>query len=400
MRTVCFLSKLVCILIGLPCLLTGCWDRVEVNDLALITAAGIDKKTSKKIELSVQVFVPRSSGGNVQQGLNGGGGSSGGLTFVRSAEGLTIVDAMTKLQEKLPRRVFWGHTEVFIISRTLAEEGIRNHLDFMIRHPQVRIGAYVFISDNDAKRALELMPPLERSSSEVLRELAKSKAMLKVTLKDLSASIIGDSESAALPWITELPADDGKNKNNTVPYITGSAIFKKDKMVGHIDDTLTRGALWLRDEVESAVVTHTPKEANGFVSMKLIKARSELIPHIDNGKWSITLRGVTEDDIIQNATNLDLMNPKHLGSLELQLKQNIEGRVSACLEQVQKKMNADIFDFAGAFHRKYPKEWQQVKDRWDEMYPEVEVNFDLKAYVRRPGISTGPAGVSEDEVRD
>lgn len=378
-------------------LLSGCWDRTEVNDLALITAAGIDRKTTKTIELSVQVFIPRAAGGG-QQGM-GGGGSGNTQTFVRSAEGVTIVDAMTKIQEKLPRRIFWGHTEVFIIGRKLAEEGIRSHMDFMMRHPQVREGAYVFISEKEAKPMLELLPPLERSSSEVLRELAKSKIAMKVTLKDLNARMIGDSEAVGLPWIGDVQPEPGQPKKQTIPYITGTAVFKKDKLIGHISDRTTRGVLWLRNEIQAAVVTETPKEAEGFVSMKLIRAKSHLVPKIENGKWSITLKALTEDDIVQNATNLDLMNPKFLRQLEDHLEEDIQTRVRTALDQVQKKMNADIFDFAEAFHRGYPDEWNKAKDRWDEIFPEVEVNFEVTAKVRRPGKSTVPAGLPEDEVK-
>ena len=38
-------------------LLSGCWDRVEVNDLAIVTAAVIDKKDDNQIELSNQILV-------------------------------------------------------------------------------------------------------------------------------------------------------------------------------------------------------------------------------------------------------------------------------------------------------------------------------------------------------
>ena len=50
-------------------LLSGCWDRSEVNQLAMVTAIGIDQKEEHRIELSVQVIVPRA--------IMGGGGGLG-----------------------------------------------------------------------------------------------------------------------------------------------------------------------------------------------------------------------------------------------------------------------------------------------------------------------------------
>ncbi|MDB5055482.1 MAG: germination protein GerC family [Bacilli bacterium] len=384
--------------------LSGCWDRMEVNDLALITGASIDKKQGKNIELSVQVFIPRSAGSSQGMGAGGGGGggggSSSGQTLVRSAEGVTVADAMSKLQEKFPRRIFWGHDEVFIISEELAKAGIRDRIEFMMRYPQVREGAFIFVSKNKAKDMLELIPPLERSSSEVIRESAKSKIAMKVTLMDLMQRLSGDARAVSLPWIEELPPDPGKDEKQSIPYISGTAVFKKDKLVGHINYKQTRGVLWLRNEIELAIVTVAPKEAEGFVSLNLLRSHTQLIPKIENGTWKMTIKAETEDDIVQNTTTLDFMNPKFSKMLEKELEAGIENNIREALDQVQKKMKADIFGFADAFHRKYPKEWNKVKERWDEVFPTIEISFDIKAHVRRPGKSTVPAGLPEKEVKE
>jgi spore germination protein KC len=389
----------LCLLCVPMLLLTGCWDRKEVNSLCLITAAAIDKKADNSIELSVQVFIPRSTGQQGMTGNGGGSGSSSGQTFVRSAEGLTIADAMLKLQEKLSRVIFWGHTEIFIISSELAKDGIHSHIDFMVRHPQVRQNAYIFISKNKAKRLLELIPRMERSSSEVLRGQVKSGIGLTVTLKDLVQRLNGEAGAVGLPWVEELPPELGQTGLQTIPYITGTAIFKKDKMVGRINDVLTRGVLWLRNEIKLSMITVSPEEAEGLVSLKLLRGQTQLIPKIENGQWKITLKTVTEDDILQNGTNLQLMAPKFAKMLEKDLAVDIQDRVEKTLDQVQGKMKADIFGFADAFHRKYPREWNKMKDRWDEVFPEVKVSYNIRAIIRRPGMSTAPAGLQKKEVR-
>ncbi|MDG0790058.1 hypothetical protein OMP38_03720 [Cohnella ginsengisoli] len=39
----------------------GCWDRLEINDLALVMATGIDEVEEGQVKLSVQIFVPKKS---------------------------------------------------------------------------------------------------------------------------------------------------------------------------------------------------------------------------------------------------------------------------------------------------------------------------------------------------
>lgn len=373
---------------------------MEVNDLALIMATAIDKKDDKTIELSVQVFIPRASGG----GANMTGGSSGGSgaaqqTLVISEEGTTIADAMTRLQEKLARRIFWGHAEVFIIGEKLAKEGIRDHVDFIMRDPEPRERADIFVSNGTAKAVLELLPLLERSSSEVLREMAKTRIGMKTTIKDLAEMLAGDTGAAALPWVEILPPKPNKKANQTIPYIFGTAVFKKDKMVGKIDDRVTRGLLWVRNEIKLAIVTVSPKEAAGQVSSRLLHSHTKLIPEIKDNKWSMTVKIETEDDVLQNTTNLSLSNPKYVNLIEKYLQEDIERRAKLAIAKGQKEFHTDIFGFADAFHQKFPKQWKTAKDRWDEIFPEIEVNVDAKAKIVRSGMTSEEAVRPKKEVR-
>ncbi|MEH6996427.1 Ger(x)C family spore germination protein, partial [Neobacillus drentensis] len=64
---------------------TGCWDRTEVNDLAIVTAAAIDKKENNQIELSLQLFIPKSL--SMGGGQGGGGGGGGQMTVAASHKG-------------------------------------------------------------------------------------------------------------------------------------------------------------------------------------------------------------------------------------------------------------------------------------------------------------------------
>jgi spore germination protein KC len=379
-------------------LLSGCWDRKEVNDLGLVTAAGIDKISDKTIELSVLVYIPKSSGS--QQSMEGGSGGVSSQTLVRSATGVTIADAMSKLQEKLPRHIFWGHTEVFIFNDKLAKMGLAKQVDFIIRHPQLRERSQIFITHQKAKEVLGLLPPLERDLATVLRELESLRMGLEVTVKDYAEKLISDSKDTAVPYIKMLPPEEGKKKKETIAYISGTAIFKKDKMVGKIDASVTRGVLWLRNEIQLATVTVKPKEANGYVSLSLLEATSELVPSFEHGRWKMVLKTDAEADIVQNTTQLDMTNPKVIKSLQRQLKKVIEDKVNLALTSVQKDMKADIFGFGDAYHRKYPALWKKQKNRWNEIFPNIDVTIDSNIKIRRQGNNSVLSSIFPKEVNE
>ena len=79
-------------------LLSGCWDRVEVNDLSIVTAAAFDKTEDNQIELTLQLFAPKSlsSGG----GQGGGGGAEIKLPIPHPIQGRNIADAVSKASRK------------------------------------------------------------------------------------------------------------------------------------------------------------------------------------------------------------------------------------------------------------------------------------------------------------
>ncbi|PQP81346.1 hypothetical protein C0Q44_23380 [Paenibacillus sp. PCH8] len=85
-------------------LLSGCWDRIEINDLAIVLATGIDYEDGK-VQLTSQIFIPRKASAGDS---SGSGGSPSGVTMIRTAEGRTIAEALNRLQRKVPRNMFWG----------------------------------------------------------------------------------------------------------------------------------------------------------------------------------------------------------------------------------------------------------------------------------------------------
>lgn len=396
-RIKCILScgKANCLLVFVLVLsvlsLTGCWDRTEVNDLATITAAGIDKKGEQSIELSVAVYVPKGGGQDMSSG-GGQGMSSGGKAepLIRSAEGNTIAEAMSRLQAKFPRRLFWGHCKVFIFSEKIAREGIDVHLDFILRAPTVRGQTNMFVSHGKAKDVLKLIPPLERNISDVLTKSATKELALVMEAGKMNTMLANDTKDTATPWIHILPPDPEIDPKTTIPYIVGTAIFRKGKMVGHIDDSGTEGLLWMRKELHWSILTVTFPETRGFVTIRFTKDQSKIVPEIKEDQWTITFKTEAEGQIIQNTTNLDLdTNVNFSTLLEHEVKKKVSRNIMLALNQVQKKMHSDVFGFGEAFHRKYPKEWNEVKDNWKHLYPKVEVKMNIKIYIRNTGNRTG-----------
>jgi spore germination protein KC len=380
------------------CLLTvsGCSDRVELQDLAIITAAAIDRLDDGKTKISAQIFIPRA----IVSGQSGENPSQG-ATFVREGVGDNLANAISMLQINVPRRLFWGQCKIYIFGKKQAKSGIRGEVDYLARHPSPRGNSFLYVSEGDAHELLTVVPPLERYSGEALRKLTVSERGLITKLRDVDMGLMGESESVSMPLIKKLKSKEkGRKPHETIPVIDGTAIFKKDKMVGVLNLKETRGLLWLKDDVKRSTVSIKPKGEDGAITMTPTLGEMKVSPQIKDGRWMMNITLAIEGDIVQNETHLNLMNVDVMKKITKEYEAALEERVTLTIEKLQQKYKTDVMDFGRRFHQKYPKEWRKVSSKWDEKFPEVEVKLKVNAQVRRPGYIGAPAALPRDEVKD
>lgn len=382
---------LVCLLCLCACLLGGCWDRVEINDIALVTAAAIDLSTPDVIELSVQVFIPRS--------VSEGNGSEEAMTIIRTEKGDNIADAMSKVQLNVPRKVFWGHCRVYIYGEALARHGLNDFVDFFARHPEPRNRAYVFVSKGKARDILQVMPPLERYPAEVVRKLSDMHVGINVTLLDLQKMFAAGTDSIALPMVELMKPPNEERPMETNPYLSGTAVFRNGKMIGTLSAQTTKGLIWLRDEAFRMTVTGKITQERGLVTFRSIREKTRLKPRIEDGRWKMLVEIDTVGFIVQNGTRLTLDTPEQIAKTEAAMSKEIESEVRLALQEVQKELQVDILNFARQFHRKYPKEFAAVRENWNQVFSEIEVDFKVKVNVRRTGLIAVPAGLPNSDVK-
>ena len=263
---------------------------------------------------------------------------------------------MSKLQGKLPREIFWGQCKVFIFGENLAKQGIQEQMDFLLRHPQPRERANVFVSEGKAKAHLDLVPNLERYSAEVIRELSNQRIGMQTTIKDLDEMLTGVAQAAVIPYLKIGKQKKSDGKTIKYIYIDGSAVFRKDQMIGTITESETRGILWLRNEMQGYTISVKIEDEEGLVSLNPVSARVKLIPQIHQDQWKMIVNIDTEGAIVQNETKLNFLDPTLLKKVESAYQKVIKNRIQDVLNHVQHKMKVDILEFAEIFHRKYPKQ--------------------------------------------
>lgn len=368
-------------------LLTGCWDRLEVNDIAIVTAIGLDLIKEEQIRLSLQIAIPSRIGPT----SGGGGGDNGKSTYIISETGNTVSEAYRNLQMKISRRIFFSQSRVLLIGEDLAKKGVANIIDFHSRYHEPRINSFVMLTKGEAADVLKKIPKLESISAEETKELVKLNVGLSIYVRDFLHMLLTDGMEPFAPEFVLKSLEVGENnESDKGQALNGTAVFKNDKLVGWIDKAETRGILWLRNEMENGVITiEIPdEEGGGKISIDIIKAEVKTTPYLEDDEIIINVDISTEMNVMENDSKVKLDDPNVIEELQKNVESDIKDRIQSVIDIVQKDFQSDIFGFGQAIYKKYPQEWNsKYKQNWEQEFSNIEVAIQPKVLIRRTGLS-------------
>lgn len=364
--------------------LSGCWNRVEINDIAIVTAIGLDLVEGDQLRLTLQVAIPSKL-------VTGGTGGSGGKsTLLISETGATVSEAYRNIQGKLARRIFFSQSRILLIGEDLAKKGVFHIVDFHTRYSEPRINSYIMFTKGKASKIINSMPNFENISAEETRELAKMGVGIKVYVRDFMNMLFSEGlEPFASQFSLEPLEVYTKNKSGKTQALNGIAVFKGDKLAGWMEEGETRGLLWLRNEIKEGVISvKIPDEKDGgTISMEVVRAETKIVPILKGGEIKIDVDVATELNVIENDSKLNLFETKAIEEIQKYTEEKIRKRIELVVDKAQKEFGSDIFGFGQSIYKKYPKVWNtQFKENWEKEFVQTKVTIHSKAFVRRIGL--------------
>lgn len=379
----------MCILLAMN--LCGCWNRRELDTLGIVMGIGVDKSLdSGKIKITAQVIKPA---GIKKQGKESTGDSEAFWNVTGTGD--TVFSTLRDITSKSSRKLFFPHNQVLIFDKSIAEDGIQKYIDFFTRDPETRVNVLVLISQNKAQEILSANSELEKIPANNIVKLVEGHAAATsqtrtVRLRDLTG-LMSKTTASTLPFI-KLSSDGDKK----VPMISGTAVFKGDKLVGDMDKNEGRGLMWVLGEVKSGIIEVEDSD-NNKVSLEIIDASSKIIPEIKNNKITINININEEGNIGEETGTENLSKLTEVASLEHKKDEAIRSEVMAAVQKAQ-DLDADVFGFGDAVHKKYPKQWKNLEDNWDEKFKDIQVEVHVEAKLRLMGRIIKPS-VPEKEKK-
>ncbi|MCZ8520898.1 MULTISPECIES: Ger(x)C family spore germination protein [Paenibacillus] len=388
-------SRKLILLILFACgtvLLTGCWNRREMNQLAINMGLGIDKD-AKGYRITAQVVEPR------EVASKGGGGGRSPVTVYQSF-GKTIYEAIGRVTEESPRRLYLSHLRILVLGESLARDGVAPILDFLSRNHEMRTDFYIVVAkDSKAEEILKVLTAIEEvPANKLFTSLYESERSwapaLTITLDRLINDLVKEGRNPVLTAVKRL----GKKTNTGTQSlgspdpqarikISGLAVFKKDKLIGWLDEAESKGFVYLTDKVYRTV---GPMKCPGGGQLNLETVRSKTVTkgRVVGGKPEITVEVHNEGNVGEVQCGLDLTKPESIDELEQLAGARLKEIVNVTLAAAQKKYKSDIFGFGDRIRRSDPKGWNAIKKDWEQLFPQMQVQVKTDFQIRRLGTVT------------
>ncbi|MFD0697600.1 Ger(x)C family spore germination protein [Paenibacillus sp. GCM10027628] len=361
-------------------LLTGCWDRVETNDMAFVLTSSVDLEEDGKYRVAYLFPLPGSMGG----ATGGGGGTGGGKSYYIDAEtGTTIREASSKLQKRMSRKMLLSHRRTIVIGEKLAKAGIHNLFDAVPRTPDSRLTCYLIVTKGNGYELLNAEPKFERFPAEVIRELTKSRQSIPTTTKDIGIALSFNSDPI-MTYLEKAESQSAKKPSQEI-QLAGYGQFKGTQMVGIYKNQEANGLLWLRNNVKEHTLTF-PMDNGKVMSILVTGGRSSIQPQVsgDQVTFQVTLDafGIVRED----NSGQDLNESKTLHKVERKFAEQIKKSIQATVKQMQKE-DTDSAQLGLLVWRKYPYAWKHgLEENWPKIFKKAEFRISVETSIVETGL--------------
>jgi len=380
----------ITLILVLALLLTGCWNRRELSTIGIIGLIGVDTDDNG-IKTTLEVINPEKSS------TGGGGKNEIPFKYVQSS-GKTLSEAFRSTTLRFDREPFLSHAKEFLFSEEIARNGLAEHLDVILRNHELRLSMHlVIVKDASAADVMSIGSGINIIPSSYLEDLLKQHKIHSTSVDSKVLDFLKTYNDKGInPVVTVLKkvkkAKIGAGKSAEYELSPeGAAVFSKDRLVGFLDGQETRGYNWVIGKVVSGIVVSPTPDSNGTTSVEILEAGSQNEVEINGNDIKIKVKINVIGMLDEETTKIKLTDPAVIEMLEQANSQVIKQEVEHTLLKVQTEYKSDIFGFGQLVHRKYPPEWKNMQDNWNELFSQATIEVETQTKIIDTGKSSLPA---------
>lgn len=375
MKKTRWLLSFVCLSLLLS-LLSGCSNYVEIEKLIIVAGAAIDfDPSSGEYTVTTEILNLQNSGGN---------DSDYEIIYMESS-GASLVEAINDMTHMAGRQLYWGHADVFILSRSVLQHSIEPILDWFASDVNARLSSMVIVAGTEKASEIYQMQTLgQKSVSISLEQILENYQNRGHTVVNVNELINRYGIQGAA---TCIPIVSGQtNQEQELLSISSYAVLKQDVLSGIYEGSdVPYLMLMMKNPFQSVLsvpianedLTVQVKVVSHSISLQTVCSESAVSAQIEM-KLNLSLVGhIGDDTVIRNADGTERIIQA--------AEQAVHDACCALLERDIQQFGTDILCIGQHIKRHDPKIWQHIASDWDWFYAHMPYEMQVHAVIDQSG---------------
>ncbi|MGL4730727.1 MAG: Ger(x)C family spore germination protein [Clostridium sp.] len=382
------------ILIVFVCLmLVGCTDSVEIDNKAFVSTIAIDVgkdidnrgkiqeiKRKEPFRESGLELIEVTYGMPDIRNMDPQKGSAEEISI--SAPGYSMTDAYFNALSKTSRELHFGHSKLLLLSERIFDypEVLSGILDYLSRDSILNRSTLMVITKGDAKEYVGYKPVTEDNIENYISGLmlnnSKKSIILPVTLSSYFSTV---SRGEVLMPYVGLEDEDLK--------VYGVKVIEKLDAKGVLNNSEVSNIQLIKGDIGA---TEKPAFIDGkTIDYHIDNSTSKLRVNYDeeHDKLKLNYHVITEGGISGAYIGSRMLDKDKISNLEEQLALSMEKEFSKTMDDLQGEYNIDPLEIRDYIIKFKPRLWKKIKDDWDSLYKNAQVEFEVETIIRNVGVS-------------
>lgn len=360
--------------------LTGCWDKIEIEDRLFVLAMGFDKAPEEKKQRSSDKIDIYFVSPIVAEATKGGKGNA---FKTYDAVGESLTEVMRDLLTKSNKKQFFGHCKVIIFGQELLNDSelFKQALDFLGRSHELHKSMYVYATPGKVEDVFKVEPMFDRLLAPYIAGISDNNsyvsAIPKMTLADLLVSMENSDGNGILPLL--VPSKDSVE-------IDRMAIIKNYRLIALTDPDDSRAINRLNGKASGGTIDFDYQGSTSTYSYYSFNRKISL-NKISDGKIYLDYKLEAEGSVEGYMIGERLMNETILRDMEKTIEKEIEKDGQDTIKKLQQSYKVDLIG-AGEYLRKHqPRVYKEIESDYDNYFADkIVINVEADAKVRRVGV--------------
>lgn len=366
-------------------LLSGCWDRNEIEETGIVLGIGLDMPSDggddeqRRPEISMTHQIALPTGFSEQ-----GGGKTQKKYMNITSEGPIIFDNIRQLATRIDRPPSYEHVRVIVIGEQVARQmDLRNVINFFMRNTETRRSIRVVVAKGRSEPIFSQHKSGQTPAIE-LREMTENyhktlRTPVQMTLGNLSEHLTGQ-HSFVLQRVMALQGES---------QLSGAAVVKgaTAKMVGWLGELETAGLNCLLGIRRfNGVIEGVELESGAMLGYEVRRMKRHIVPIIEGDRISFEVRIKSEGKLREDWANPgDAFDQTFVERAEQATAARIRQLAERALEKTQKQYKVDVVGFGKRLSIDHPAVWRRVKDDWEDRFSRMPVKVKVEVRIQEFG---------------